>query len=181
MADVLSRRGLLRGLFAAPAIIMTPGLLMPIKPGLITAQASEVTLEPLDPVPWSDGAVGPLDMYVGRKLTVRHAGVEIEAIVTEVYDSLRAGSIAKRCVEMRGRGIGGVRAINSRFLGTRREPVMVDGQVPVMLSTFEMRTTIQSSEMRVNDPRGPALILGFEERVSMVFELPGQDGLPLVV
>lgn len=37
----MNRRGLLVGLFMAPAIIRTPGLLMPIKPLIMTAAMSE--------------------------------------------------------------------------------------------------------------------------------------------
>lgn len=44
---MIQRRGFLAGLLAAPAIIRTPGLLMPVKAPLITAGLAELLTEVL--------------------------------------------------------------------------------------------------------------------------------------
>lgn len=49
---MLKRRGLLLGLLAAPAIIRTPGLLMPIKPFLDRRYIVDVTVTLQPPTDW---------------------------------------------------------------------------------------------------------------------------------
>lgn len=54
---MIRRRGFLLGLLAAPAIIRTPGLLMPIKPFVERLPIVDVNLTLLPPTHWSQSGV----------------------------------------------------------------------------------------------------------------------------
>lgn len=61
---MLKRRGLLLGLLAAPAIIRTPGLLMPIKPFVDRWPIVHVTPTLLPPTDWSRGVLTRNGLFI---------------------------------------------------------------------------------------------------------------------
>jgi len=85
---MLNRRGFLGGLLAAPAIIRTPGLLMPVKAPLLAAIPAEFAVVSLPPAAngefyhFHNTSAKPIQLYGhgllrpdGHAILVRHNGV----------------------------------------------------------------------------------------------------------
>lgn len=61
---MIRRRGFLLGLLAAPAIIRTPGLLMPIKPFVERLPIVDVKVTLLPPTDWSKGVLTRNGLFI---------------------------------------------------------------------------------------------------------------------
>lgn len=127
MTDLMSRRGLLRGLFAMPAVILTPKLLMPIKAFL---PAMPLTFGPrLDEMLWEPGDNTPKFFRWIVKVETEHGGLgftltdDAEQAATEAA----AAAAAFPGAEITSRQIEGRHVTRRYTIGDDRDTEVVVG------------------------------------------------------